>query len=283
LRIQKSDLPEWFGPGRDQADQMSGGPIPNRGDSGHVPRRMRSSSFRALRTASRTFAEARQAERLSQSHGWLHRTSPGLKLLLMLASLVAVSLLRDPVPIAVVWSAALILAASTGLPVVRFLKRNLLAALLFGFLLGLPALFNWFVPGTPLLVVARFPHPPFGLPDTLAITSQGLRSCVLLTVRVGTSVAFTLMLIWTTPVFRLLAALPRQTRFLLSVSYRYLIVLLQEMQNLLQARISRQIGHLPVRTERQLAGSGIGHLYLKSQRIAADLTQAMTSRGFTGE
>jgi len=273
----RSPLPEWL---RKGADPAAPGP--------HPAGRLRSSAFRGLRTASRTAAEARLAERLARNAGWLQHAHPVLKLLLALGLIVLASLLHNPLPIFGLWLLALVLAAADRLPIGRLLGRNLPVALFFGALLGAPALFNWLVPGPPLWTIVSIPHPLFHLPPTLTVTRPGLHSWLLLTSRVGASVALALLLIWTTPFDKLLAVLrrlraPAYLVFLLFVCYRYLLVLLQEMQNLLQARLSRQLGRLSTRTEQRITSSGIGWLYLKSRRLAADLGEAMTSRGFSAQ
>ena len=248
--------------------------------------RLRTSAFRGLRTTSRAYAEAIRVERLARRNDRLQRASPVLKLLLTLGLIVLVSLLHKPLPIFGLWFLALAITAAGRLPFGHFLARNLPSALVFGGLLGFPALFNWFVPGPAVWTIAHIAHPPFHLPATLAITRSGLRSWLLLVSRVGASVALALLLIWTTPLFSLLAAMrklrvPAYVVFLLTMSYRYMLVLMQEMQNLLQARVSRQLGRISTRTEQRMTGSGIGWLYLKSRRLANDLGEAMTSRGFS--
>ena len=138
--------------------------------------RLRTPPFVSLRASARALAEANRADNLARNPGWLSYVNAGPKLVVVLALLVGVSLLRRPEPIAVVWAAVIVMALTARLPVGGFLGRNVAAAAAFGLLPGLPALFNWLVPGEPLLVLGRFAQLPFHLPTTLAVTQQGLRS-----------------------------------------------------------------------------------------------------------
>ena len=97
-----------------------------------------------------------------------------------------------------------------------------------------------------------------------------------------------LLLSWTTPPVKLFRALrrslaPAYVAFVLMTAWRYTIVLLHSLADLMQARIGRQLVRLDARRERELSGSGAGRLYLRSMRLARDLGEAMTSRGFTGD
>jgi energy-coupling factor transporter transmembrane protein EcfT len=249
---------------------------------------LHSSSFRGLRTVQHAFGETRRAERLARKPGWLQQANPVLKLTGFLALVVGTSLLRAPLPIFAMWLLALTIAAATKLPLWGFLVRTLAVSFVFGMLVSLPALLNWFVPGTVMFRIAELAKPPFNLPHTLAVTYQGFHSWLLLSGRVGATFSLSLLLIWTTPFLRMVSALrrmrlPAQVTMLLMISYRYIIMLLVELQNLPQARVSRQLGRLSTHTEQAIAGSGIGYFYLRSQRIADDLSQVMASRGFTGE
>jgi cobalt/nickel transport system ATP-binding protein len=146
---------------------------------------------------------------------------------------------------------------------------------IFTAVIALPALF--ITPGARVASLGPF-----------AITDTGARSALMLLLRVSTSVSFSILLILTTPWNRLLDALgslrlPGIIVSLLSLSYRYLLLLLRTVCELFMARRSRVITALPFRQEAAFLSRSAGYLFLRSMHLAEGVHMAMVSRGWDDE
>jgi cobalt/nickel transport system permease protein len=133
-------------------------------------------------------------------------------------------------------------------------------------------------PGEPLL----------SLPLGLVITLQGLESAAYLLLRVETAATFSALLILSTPWTHVLKGLrvlgmPVTLVLVLSLTCRYIVLLLQTAQEMFEARESRRVGVLPGNVQRRLAASGIGVLLSKTMSLSEEVYLAMQSRGYRGE
>ncbi|HEU5431753.1 MAG TPA: energy-coupling factor transporter transmembrane component T, partial [Thermomicrobiales bacterium] len=70
---------------------------------------------------------------------------------------------------------------------------------------------------------------------------------------------------------------------ILGMTYRYVFLFLQLVEQLFLARASRTVGETAGREQRQWLGGGIGTLLGKSFKTSNDVYMAMVARGFTGE
>jgi energy-coupling factor transporter transmembrane protein EcfT len=69
----------------------------------------------------------------------------------------------------------------------------------------------------------------------------------------------------------------------LGMTYRYIFLLLQTVENLILARSSRTVGRPTDAEQRRWIGSSMGTLMGKSFKTSNDVYQAMVARGFTGD
>lgn len=237
-------------------------------------------------------AQTLLCDRHAGSAGLLQRIDPRCKLAAILALIVAVSLLRTPSTVWGVWLAALVLAHLSGIAPRLFLGRVVPFVLLFGVLVALPALFNVITPGEPLWVVARLGHSreigPWHIPAVLAVTRQGLLGGALFTGRVAASLSLALLLPLTTRWNELLRAfaafrVPQLFILILSMTYRYIVLLVRTVAELHEARTSRTVRYLPTGAEQRWVASRMGYLFGKSYRLSQEVHDAMLARGFASE
>jgi len=239
------------------------------------PRKRSNVIEHTLRDIAGTLENALFAEEISGRSGLLQSLDPRVKVLAVLAFLIAVSLSRSLVVIAVVYVLALILALASSIPADFFIKRVWLALPFFTGMLILPALF--ITPGPTLL---QF---PFGL----VVTATGLTSALFLLLRVSTSVSLTLLLILTTPWNTTLSALtvlrvPDVFILILGMTYRYIYLLLRIANDMFLSRKSRVVGRLDDAENRRMLAAVSGALLGKSLDMSSDVYLAMQSRGFRG-
>ncbi len=225
-------------------------------------------------------ANAIAAEEWARQPGYLQSLHPLAKTLTALGALVAVSLARTwTVPLAIL-AGSLILVVVSRLPLRAFLGRATLTIALFGLAIGLPLSLQAVTPG-------RVVWEPFGW-DSLAVSDAGVRSAVMLLLRIGAAVYVTLLWSLTTRWHQLLHSLrtlrlPRWLTTGLILTYRYLFTLIDTLAEMVVARRSRQVGALSAQQARGYAGAGTAVLFAKSLALHEEVYQAMRSRGFDGD
>jgi cobalt/nickel transport system permease protein len=215
------------------------------------------------------------AEEISTRSGLFQALDPRVKVLSVLALLIAVSFSHSLWIIGAIYVLALVLALASSIPADFFIKRVWLTLPFFTGAVALPALF--ITPG-PALV-----HLPFGL----VITQTGVITVLFLLLRVSTSVSLTLLLILTTSWNTVLSALtvlrvPDVFILILGMTYRYIYLLLHLANDMFLSRKSRVVGRLDSTEERRMFAAISGTLLNKSLNMSSEVYLAMQSRGFRG-
>ncbi|MCX5754332.1 MAG: cobalt ECF transporter T component CbiQ, partial [Candidatus Krumholzibacteria bacterium] len=225
--------------------------------------------------ATRAIERTVVSETWCRARGFLQAIDPRFKIVAFAAIILSCSLTRSAILLACLYALATLLAYLSRIAVGDFTKRIWLFVPLFTAVVAIPALF--LVPGTRIASLGP-----------VAITSEGSRAALMLVLRVSTSVSFSVLLVLTTPWHRLLEALgnlrlPGIVVSLLSLSYRYLLLLLRTLSELFMARRSRVIAALPFRQETAFISRSTGYLFLRSLHLAEGVHMAMVSRGWEEE
>lgn len=224
------------------------------------------------------------AEELARQDGLLQSLDPRAKLIGALAVLVAISASQNLVVIAALYALTLPLAYASRVPMGFYFKRVWMFMPFFTGIVVLPALFNVFTPGAPLVTLIDLASPRV----YLAITQPGVITAAFLLLRVGASVSMAVLLILTTRWATLLKALrvlrvPQAFVLILGMTYRYIYVLLHTTSNMFLARKSRVVGRASGADDRRWLAASMGALFAKSYALSDDVYLAMQSRGFRGE
>ncbi len=220
------------------------------------------------------------AEQWSRRDGMLQRLDPRGKIVALLGFVVLTSFVRSAPVLAVLAGLACLLAVSSRIPPVAFLRRVWLAVPLAVGAVTLPASLSIVTPGPAALVLLREPE--------IAVTWPGLATAGLLALRVGTAISFVTLLAMTTPWNDLMHGLrvlfvPRIFVTVLSITYRYLGVLASAAADMFLARKSRTVGRAEAGSGRGFVGSVAGGLLGKTLAMSDDVHAAMLSRGWSGE
>lgn len=224
-----------------------------------------------------TLLHALDAEGVSQRHGFLQGLDPRIKLLGLLALILASVAARQLLLLAGLFVLALMLARGSCISLGRLYRQVWLSVLLFTGCIALPAVF--LVPGAPLATVP-------GLHWHL--TLNGVRSAGFLVGRAETSATFALLLMLSTPWPHVLKALrclgvPVVLVAILGMTHRYIFVLLGSAAQLVEARRSRIMAPMTPAGQRKMIASTAGVLLAKSIQLSTEVHLAMLSRGFRGE
>jgi cobalt/nickel transport system permease protein len=229
---------------------------------------------------------------LAGRDGFFQRFDPRGRLLTVLALLVTVSLARSPLTVWGIYPLTILLALASGGLGGPFRCRLWLAVPLYAALLTLPATCNIIIPGEPLWVLARLGEGravgPWQVPAEIAVTRQGLQMAFLFVGRVAASVALASLLALTTTWSRILQAfrlfrVPPLFILTLTMTYRYVALLVRVVAELHTARKSRTVRYLAAGAERRWVAARLGYLFGKSYRLAREVHGAMVARGFAGE
>ena len=206
--------------------------------------------------------------------GFLQRFDPRAKIVGLLALLIASVITRRLEPILAILTLAATLAATSGVfkPVAKLWG----GILLFTGAVALPALFT--TPGPGVWKV-----PGLGW----AATATGCRSALFLLARAETTASLASLAVLTTPWPRLLKALralgaPEVAVAILTMTYRYIFLLLTVAGHFFEARRARTVGAVSGAARRRMAVSAAGVLLGKSMQLGGEVYDAMLARGFRG-
>lgn len=247
---------------------------------------------KTLLAAAQVAEQSLLSEVYARQQGLLQALDVRVKLISFLCLIVLVSVFRTPQTIWIAYGFGLVLALFSRVPLWFFIKRVWLFVPLFSAAIVLPAILNIITPGEPVLVLIKFSRSyvwgPYTMPAELAVTRQGLWGAVMLVSRVSTSVSLAVLLTLTTKwaeIFSGLRALfvPRIFVVTLSMTERYLFVLLRLVQDMYRGRMSRTIRPFAPAVERNWTASRIGVTFKKTVEMGDDVYKAMLSRGFHGE
>jgi cobalt/nickel transport system permease protein len=251
------------------------GPVGRRRKGGFVAR--------TIEGAVDLLRQALFAEDAAARPGFLQGIEPRVKVVTVLALLVATSLVHHPPVLLAMYLATLGLAAASALPLRSFVPRVWLFIPIFTGVVVLPATLSAVTPGHVVLPLGSW----FGHP--IGVTGPGLTTAGLIVLRVATSISLVVLLTLTTAWPRLLAALgsllvPRAFVMVLAMAYRYLFHLLGSVSDMYTARKARTVRpDGQVATGRAFVAASAGALFGKAHALSEDVYLAMVSRGYTGD
>jgi cobalt/nickel transport system permease protein len=218
---------------------------------------------------------------IASRNGFLQRCDPRLKILSIALLMISALVTRSMVELCTIYCFTLLLALVSAIQIGTFLKRTLLFVPLFSFFIVVPAIFNVVTPGEPIITFNLYTH-------NLSITRQGIDSAAIFFLRVLASVSLAIILVLTTKHHVLLKVLrifriPQLFVMTMGMTYRYIYLLLDIIQNTFIA-IKSRVGYVKsTKTGRRIVGTNMAGLWLKSYRIQTQVYDAMLSRGFSGE
>ena len=236
------------------------------------------------RSLSGTFSFLRESifsDEYASKKGFLQARDPRIKGLIVLMLLLAVMFSRDIRFLAGIYALCLLLACVSSIGLGFFLKRTWIFIPLFSLFVAIPAIFDIFSPGEPLLTIKIFSL-------TSSITKQGLASAGFFFSRVLASVSLCVLLVLTTRHYVLLKVLrvfrvPQVFVMTLGMCYRYVYLFIEILQNTYMA-IKSRVGHIvSVKKGQGVVAWNIASLWQRSYAMHNQVYEAMLSRGYDGE
>jgi cobalt/nickel transport system permease protein len=234
--------------------------------------------------------ESSYAEGYARDKGLLQFVDPRFKLVGMLWLVVCVIFVGRVEWILAIISVTILLAAVSKVRLSYYLKRVWLFIPLFTLAIAVPAMFNFIVPGQPLLMLVSKGQSWGALvsPWTVSITVPGVQGAILFVLRTGAAVSLVILLALTTRWTDLLASLqslkaPAAFVMILSMTYRYVFVLVGIAQDMSMALRSRTLTPERSGDVRRWFGATIGVLFRRSMNMSELVNLSMISRGYDGK
>jgi cobalt/nickel transport system permease protein len=244
---------------------------------------------RTIGAFSSFFDEASYNEGYASKKGLLQFVDPRFKLVGMLWLVVCVILVGRVEWILAILGVTILLAVASKVQLDYYLKRVWLFIPLFTFIIAVPAMFNFIVPGQALFVLLSKGQSVGSLvsPWTISLTVPGVQGAVLFVLRTGAAVSLVILFALTTPWSDLLASLqslriPLGLVMILSMTYRYVFVLVDIAQDMSMALKSRTLTPERSGDVRKWLGATIGVLFRRSMNMSELVSLSMISRGYAG-
>lgn len=217
------------------------------------------------------------SESAAARSGYLQGLDPRIKLVGLFALIVGTVLAQSLSVIAALFVLALMLALVSRITMLQLCKQVWIGVFLFTGLIALPACFT--VPGEALLQLPLL---------SWTLTVQGLQSAAFLVGRAQTSATLAVLLILSTPWPHVLKAMrtlgvPVVVVAILGMTSRYIFVLLQTANQMLEARRSRSVAPMHGAERNRMIAAAVGVLLAKAFHLSSEVHLAMISRGYRGE
>jgi cobalt/nickel transport system permease protein len=244
---------------------------------------------RTIGAFSSFFDESSYAEGYASKKGLLQFVDPRFKLVGVLWLVVCVILVGRVEWVLAILGVTILFAVASKVRLGYYLKRVWLFIPLFTLVIAVPAMFNFIVPGQPIFVLLSKGQSlgTFVSPWTISITVQGVQCAVLFVLRTGAAVSLVILFTLTTPWTDLLASLqslkiPAAFVMILSMTYRYVFVLVGIAQDMSMALKSRTLTPERSGDIRKWLGATIGVLFRRSMNMGQLVNLSMISRGYNG-
>ena len=238
---------------------------------------MRSSIESTLHHLSHSLSNALISEKIATRPAILQKIDVRIRLIGTLLLLIAVVLSHTYRGILVLLAIALGLAILSRVSLFTLARRVWTVVFLFTAVIALPALV--LTPGPPISST---------LLGQFRVTEPGLRTAILLVLRVETAITLTAVLVLSTPWNKLLRAtralgLPAEIVTILGMTHRYIFLLLETASQMFESRKSRTVGLIRNAQQRSGAGKTAAVLMMKTMDLGNEVYSAMIARGFSGE
>lgn len=243
----------------------------------------RSGNFieRSLLGALSFLEESVFSDEYASRKGFLQARDARFRVLMILFLLLALLFSRNIIFLLGIYALTLFMASLSSIGPAFFLKRTWVFIPLFALFIALPALFDIFSPGEPLLTI-RMPG------TALVVTREGLISAAFFFVRVLASVSLCVLLVLTTRHYVLLKVLrifglPQVFVMTAGMTYRYIYLFIGIIQNTYLA-IKSRVGRISsVLKGQRVVAWNIAALWQHSYIMHHQVYNSMLSRGYTGE
>lgn len=232
-----------------------------------------------------------QAENAARDN-FIQEINPNIKFISLIYMSVVISVVSNLVAQLLTTAFIFLLYIIARLKIFEVYRKIFFAAFIFGFLVVLPASLNIITPGEIIFNIISFDKPShfliYTIPQNIGFTTNGIQIVSLVFLRVLNSVAFALLVVFTTPFptfiksFKMIGV-PDTFLMILSLAYKYTFILSRTIEETYIAFKSRLSGNIKNSIIRKLIGGRIFFIFKRSMIIYHNTYHAMVSRGYRGK
>lgn len=232
-----------------------------------------------------------QAEN-AEKDNFIYKVNPHVKLISLIYIAIVISIVSNPVSQIFITAFIFSLYLFARIRVFEAYRKIFLLAFIFGFLVVLPASLNLITHGTIVFNILTLDRPYqfwiYNIPREIGITTNGIQVVLLVFLRVLNSVAFAMLIIFTTPFpsfiksFKIIGV-PDTFLMIISLAYKYIFILSRTIEDTYFALKSRLSGNISRSSLRKLISGRIFFIFKKSVIIYENTYYAMVSRGYHGK
>lgn len=239
---------------------------------------------------SRVFQNEIFCEKFVTRKGYLQMIDPRVKLVSLLLFMLFCALGQNLATLILLALVSFTFALLSELDARTYFRRVWLILPVIVLILSLPAATNLVSKGKPFLFLFR-PHELRSLasffPDGLYFTRQGAMAVLKMALRTGVSLSFAYLLIMTTrwsAITKAFAVLgiPKTFIAILSMTYRYVFLILKSASEMMEARFLRTAGNSRNKSSRNFMAGRMSFLFIRTSYLSDEIYDAMRCRGFTG-
>ncbi len=232
-----------------------------------------------------------QAESAAKEN-FIREINPHVKFISLIYIAVVISVVSNPAAQLIITALVFTLYLIARLNVFEVYRKIFILALIFGFIVVLPASLNIITPGKIIYNLFSFDKPfhfwIYSIPENIGFTENGLQVVLLVFLRVLNSVSFALLIVYTTPFpsfiksFKIIGV-PDTFLMIISLAYKYIFILSRTIEETYFALKSRLSGNIIGRNIRKLISGRIFFVFKRSMIIYENTYYAMVSRGYHGK
>jgi cobalt/nickel transport system permease protein len=223
---------------------------------------------------------------------FIQKVNPNVKLISLIYMIIVISLVSSRAGQLLASAMIFCFFISARLKVLQVYRKIFFLAIIFGFIVVLPASLNIITPGKIIFNIISFSKPShfliYTIPQNIGFTENGFRVVSLVFLRVLNSVSFSLLIVFTTPFpafiksFKILG-IPDTFLMIISLAYKYIFILSRTIEETYFALKSRFLGNLRNSSARKLISGRIFFIFKRSVIIYENTYYAMVSRGYSGK
>ena len=245
---------------------------------------------RGIRNFSSLLVSLLREEGAASTRGLLQVLDARVKILFLVFFVVIVSLKQTILQEGVIALFVLCLVLLSGISPARFYPKIFGFTFFFGFLVAFPATLNIITPGDILWPVTVLERPYevwiYRIPREIGFTKQGLEALGMLCLRVMNSLSLSFLVLQTTPLSQIVAALrvfriPAAFLLVVTLSLKCIVVFSRNVEDMYLARRSRSLSAERGGAARMWVADRMAYLFRKTERRYEEIYRAMSARGYT--
>lgn len=228
----------------------------------------------------------------ASTKGFLQQFNAGIKLVFLCWNLVIIGLWPNIYYQLLVAALLFFLFYFSRIRLGQVYRRIAIIAFFFGFLIAVPAVFNFITPGKIIFTLVRFDTGNrfwiYHIPQVIGITKEGCLILLLFFIRVTNSITLTLLTIYTTPIHEIVRSLkkvrvPGMFLMVITLCFKFIFILAATAEDTFMALKSRWWQKSKHLASQRIVAGRVAYIFRRSWTKYEEVYMAMVSKGFSGD